>query len=99
MSMENLAPSVFAPCKPLLLARKIPLSLARRFLQGRVRALFSRVFSLHFDDVCYIVHPALDFVVTTVQRVVVYVYELVNGEVKVDKIDFRKPQAHMNESC
>eukprot|EP00270_Netrium_digitus_P006067 TRINITY_DN1826_c0_g1_i1.p1 TRINITY_DN1826_c0_g1~~TRINITY_DN1826_c0_g1_i1.p1 ORF type:complete len:206 (-),score=52.23 TRINITY_DN1826_c0_g1_i1:150-767(-) len=25
------------------------------------------------------------------QRVVVYVYELVNGEVKVDKIDFRKP--------
>jgi vacuolar protein sorting-associated protein 29 len=53
---------------------------------------------MHFDDVCYIVYPALDFVVTYVQRVVVYVYELVNGEVKVDKIDFRKPQAQMNES-
>eukprot|EP00243_Klebsormidium_subtile_P006359 TRINITY_DN2696_c0_g1_i2.p1 TRINITY_DN2696_c0_g1~~TRINITY_DN2696_c0_g1_i2.p1 ORF type:complete len:191 (-),score=45.77 TRINITY_DN2696_c0_g1_i2:177-749(-) len=50
-----------------------------------------------YSSITYDVNPSFVLMDIDGQRVVVYVYELVNGEVKVDKIDFRKPPAQANE--
>lgn len=45
-----------------------------------------------YSSITYDVNPSFVLMDIDGLRVVVYVYELVDGEVKVDKIDFKKPQ-------
>lgn len=46
-----------------------------------------------YSSLTYNVHPSFVLMDIDGDRVVVYVYELVDGEVKVDKIDFKKSNA------
>lgn len=45
-----------------------------------------------YSSITYDVNPSFVLMDIDGMRVVVYVYELIDGEVKVDKIDFKKPQ-------
>jgi vacuolar protein sorting-associated protein 29 len=45
-----------------------------------------------YSSITYDINPSFVLMDIDGLRVVVYVYELIDGEVKVDKIDFKKAQ-------
>ncbi len=45
-----------------------------------------------FSSITYDVSPSFVIMDVDNARVAVYVYEIVDGEVKVDKIEYRKPE-------